>query len=164
MRPVLVLNELMNKMYWWSIECCWPCLYCYKQKITITSLTVLTLVPIWFPHWPAWMWTISRIFFHKCRRSAQRLDGGSAQPPSSVKRVHATAPRWDDICPIRRWQMICQSCVKARACASCSATACLNDQLINKTWSHQKLVIGYRIDLILVKKIYIMFINKMYHE
>lgn len=27
---------------------------------------VLTLAPIWLPHWPAWMWTISLIlFFYK---------------------------------------------------------------------------------------------------
>lgn len=52
----------------------------------------LTLVPIWFPHCPAWMWTISRIFLLVC--SAPRLGGGSAPPPSSpVKRAPVTTPR-----------------------------------------------------------------------
>ena len=28
----------------------------------------LTLAPIWLPHWPAWRWTISRIFSYICTK------------------------------------------------------------------------------------------------
>jgi len=33
-----------------------------KQITEIYLVTCLTLAPIWLPHWPAWMCTISRIF------------------------------------------------------------------------------------------------------
>jgi len=37
------------------------------------KLKIFTLAPIWFPHWPAWRWTISLIFFDFLSFSKQRL-------------------------------------------------------------------------------------------
>lgn len=38
-----------------------------KQNLhmTIVKKSSFTLAPIWFPHWPTWMWTISRILTGK---------------------------------------------------------------------------------------------------
>ena len=36
-----------------------------KTPLTIETKAVFTLAPIWFPHWPTWMWTISRILTAK---------------------------------------------------------------------------------------------------
>lgn len=33
----------------------------YARIISVLKRMLLTLAPIWFPHWPAWTWTISLI-------------------------------------------------------------------------------------------------------
>jgi len=31
---------------------------------TTNYINMITLAPIWLPHWPAWMWTISRMLLY----------------------------------------------------------------------------------------------------
>lgn len=51
-----------------------------EDKSTLQKLgenIVFTLAPIWFPHWPTWMWTISRIlmrFFLEKSRTVNQSD------------------------------------------------------------------------------------------
>jgi len=48
------LKALTAALYSWRIFS-----FCNQQY---EQLFLLTLAPIWLPHWPAWMCTISRIF------------------------------------------------------------------------------------------------------
>ena len=47
----------------------------------------LTLAPIWFPHWPAWMWTISRIFSVSLSNSQLTRFCESAPPLRFVNQI-----------------------------------------------------------------------------
>ena len=47
----------------------------------------LTLAPIWLPHWPAWMWTISRMSKFFSDRWVKKSSFGGEEGPSFSKRV-----------------------------------------------------------------------------
>ena len=43
--------------------------------MTMTYLMISqNLAPIWLPHWPAWMWTISLIVEYKIKGMSERDD------------------------------------------------------------------------------------------
>lgn len=65
----------------------------HRAKFCADTGTELTLVPIWFPHWPAWMCTISRIFLlqRRCSESEWR-ERASTFICSSEARSRGRAP------------------------------------------------------------------------
>jgi len=40
-----------------------------------SEITSQNLAPIWLPHWPAWMWTISRLKNKRERRLKKEEEG-----------------------------------------------------------------------------------------
>ena len=67
------------------------CTSCLLSLCVGEENILLTLAPIWLPHWPAWRWTISRILWGFWDRNCTRKLGSWSSWPVSrvwISRVH----------------------------------------------------------------------------
>ena len=54
--------------------------------------STLTLAPIWFPHWPAWMWTISLMVM--CCLGGSLAANADPGPPDSEHSLGHVTRAW----------------------------------------------------------------------